>query len=130
MNDNPTKGEDRKEKVRRDAGSSGYITFIAFLDEVRGFLAGHYTHRQAQLQHFAMRALRPTEAAEDISAKCLYLKGSEVANRGDLGVVFSVLYNLWVAVFIIALLSYEHKRLRFSRKVHSACVVGLIQTWM
>lgn len=76
------------------------------------------------------RAIGQTKATEVISAACLYRKGSELAKHGDLAVFFNVLYNLWIAFFILVLFSYEHKTLRFSRKVHSACVVGLIQAWM
>lgn len=76
------------------------------------------------------RSFGQKEPTEEISTPCLYLPGSEVSDHGALAVVFNVFYNLWVALFVIILLSYEHKRLRFKRKVHSAAVVGLIQAWM
>lgn len=76
------------------------------------------------------RAIGPEKAVEDLSELCLYKEGSEVSKRGDLAVALNILYNVWVAFFIILLLSYERKRLRFSRKAHSAAVVGLIQAWL
>lgn len=42
----------------------------------------------------------------------------------------NVIYNLWVMIFILLLLSYERKRLRLQRRAHSATVIAFIQMWM
>jgi hypothetical protein len=76
------------------------------------------------------RGLRQTAPSSNMTASCLYYEGSQVAKHGEFAVALNVLHNFWIIVFVLLLLSYERKRLRFSRKAHSAAVVGFIQSWL
>lgn len=47
-----------------------------------------------------------------------------------MAVALNVFYNVWIMLFIVFLLFFERKRLRLSRKAHSAAVIGLVQLWL
>lgn len=76
------------------------------------------------------RALVGSGPFSNLSTSCLYYNGSELPKRGGVAVALNVFYNVWIMIFIVISLFYERKRLRLSRKAHSAAVVGAIQLWL
>ncbi|CAD6582543.1 MAG: hypothetical protein CYPHOPRED_002060 [Cyphobasidiales sp. Tagirdzhanova-0007] len=76
------------------------------------------------------RQLTPTGKATNVSADCLYYNGSELPKHGGLSLALTLLYNIWIVLFIMALLYYERRRLRFKRQAHSAAVLGGLEFWL